>query len=99
MSRVYNNYQNIKETKQKMLDKNEELKKELANVETKLEASKKDFDTPMANKFRVKANELIKNESKTIDNKLLPYINNLDNVSKRYEQAYNELNGSVQGEE
>ena len=35
MSRVYNNYQNIKETKQKMLDKIEELKKELANVETK----------------------------------------------------------------
>ena len=98
MYRVYNNYENIRETKQLMLDKIEELQKELLIVESKLEESKKDFDTPFATKFRLKANELIKNETKEIDNLLIPYINNLEVASNRYEQAYNELNGSVQGD-
>ena len=98
MSKVYNNYENIRETKQLMLDKIEELQKELLIVESKLEESKNDFDTPLATKFRLKADELIKTEAKTIENILLPYVNNLDAVANRYEQAYNELNGSVQGE-
>lgn len=98
MSKVYNNYENIRETKQLMLDKIEELQKELLIVESKLEESKNDFDTPLATKFRLKADELIKTEAKTIENILLPYVNNLDAVANRYEKAYNELNGSVQGE-
>ena len=98
MSRIYNNYENIKEVKQKMLDKVAELQKELLVAESNLEESKKDFDTPLATKFRLKADELIKNETKTIDNILIPYLNNLDAVANIYESAYNEINGSVQGE-
>ena len=99
MSRIYNNYENIKEVKQKMIVKIEELQRELEIVESKLEESKNDFDTPLASKFRIKANELIKNETKTIETLLLPYVNNLDEVSQRYETAYNELHSSVQGDE
>ena len=98
MSKYYNNYENIKETKQLILDKIEELQKEISIVESKLDESKNDFDTPLATKFRNKAIELIKNETETIDNVLIPYINNLDLVSKRYEEAYHVLKGSVQGE-
>lgn len=98
MSRIYNNYENIKEVKQKMIVKIEELQRELEIVESKLEESKNDFDTPLASKFRIKANELIKNETKTIETLLLPYVTNLDEVSKRYETAYNELHSSVQGD-
>lgn len=98
MSRIYNNYENIKEVKQKMIVKIEELQRELEIVESKLEESKNDFDTPLASKFRIKANELIKSETKTIETLLLPYVTNLDEVSKRYETAYNELHSSVQGD-
>ena len=99
MSKIYNNYENIKEVKQQMLDKITELQNELSIIESKLEESKNDFDTPLASKFRIKANELIKNETKTIETLLLPYVNNLEEVSQRYEIAYNELHSSVQGDE
>ena len=97
MSRIKNNYISIRETKKKMLDKLEELQKELVIVEGKIEDTKKDFDTPFANKFRIRANELIKEEMKTIDETLIPYVNNLEEVSNIYEKAYNELNGSING--
>lgn len=98
MSKIYNNYENLKEVKQQMIDKISELQKELSITEYKLEESKNDFDTPLATKFRTKANELIKNETKTIEELLIPYVNNLDEASKIYENAYNEIKGSTKGD-
>ncbi len=98
MSKIYNNYENLKEVKQQMLDKITELQNELSIIESKLEESKNDFDTPLASKFRIKANELIKNETQTIEELLIPYVNNLDEASRIYENAYNEINGATQGD-
>ena len=62
MSKVVNNYESIKKTKEKMITKIEELYKNLLIVESKIDRTKFDFDTPLANRFRLKANELINKE-------------------------------------
>ena len=98
MSSVYCNYENIKEVKKQMLSKITELQNELSKIEIKLDESKNDFDTPLASNFRIKANEMIKNETKTIEELLIPYVNSLDEVSSFYENAYNTINGSVHGD-
>lgn len=98
MPKYVNNYKNIKETKKKMLSTIDELYKELSVAVSKIEQSKEAFDTPMANKFRIKSTELLKREKQIMDDTLVPYINSLDEVSLIYEQLYNEVKASIQGE-
>lgn len=98
MPKYISNYENIRETKKKMLSTIDELYKELAVIESKIEQSKVAFDTPMANKFRIKSTELLKREKQIMDDTLVPYINSLDEVSLIYEQLYNEVKASIQGE-
>lgn len=98
MPKYVNNYKNIKETKKKMLSTIDELYKELSVAVSKIEQSKVAFDTPMANKFRIKSTELLKREKQIMDDTLVPYINSLDEVSLIYEQLYNEVKASIQGE-
>lgn len=98
MPKYISNYENIRETKKKMLATIDELYKELAVIESKIEQSKVAFDTPMANKFRIKSTELLKREKQIMDDTLVPYINSLDEVSLIYEQLYNEVKASIQGE-
>lgn len=98
MPKYISNYENIRETKKKMLATIDELYKELAVIESKIEQSKVAFDTPMANKFRIKSTELLKREKQIMNDTLVPYINSLDEVSLIYEQLYNEVKASIQGE-
>lgn len=98
MPKVYNNYLNIDETRKLMLDKISELYEELSVIESKVDETKKDFDTPVANMIRLKASELINNQYRIIDKELIPFINKLEMASKEYESVYNDVKSSVEGE-
>lgn len=99
MAEIYSNYLNIDETRKLMLNKISELYKDLLVIESKIDETKKDFDTPAANKIRFKANELINNQKRVIDKELIPFVNKLETVSREYESAYNDIKSSVEGEQ
>lgn len=99
MAEIYSNYLNIDETRKLMLNKISELYKDLLVIESKIDETKKDFDTPAANKIRLKANELINNQKRVIDKELIPFVNKLETVSREYESAYNDIKSSVEGEQ
>lgn len=98
MTKVSVDFNNLRETQKKMQVVINELRKELLKTNEMIEESKKDFDTPLATKLRTKSKELIDNEIGIINQKILPYVNKLDNASKIYENAYNEMKMSITGE-
>ena len=98
MYKVSSNYDNIKQIKNKMSSKIEEVYNELLIVESKIEQTKLDFDTPLATKFRTKASDIVNKEKRIINNELFQYIERLDIVANKYEQLYNVIKEEVYGD-
>ena len=94
MKKVVVDTKSIQDAKLKMLDKVNDLKKMLDKTVQKVEESKKDFDTPVANIFRTKVDEYVISEKKELDTGLISLIKSLDNITK----AYDEMNETFKKE-